>query len=382
MASRVSSGKRSSSGAARSRSGIAGDEEFIGPGEAEYDRSPGQVVTRRRFTSPRHASDHDIPRNRSSTEESDIGSRTVSHARWWICSRPDRRDLFDGTLGGATAAASSDRNPAAACGSIGIPSRARCTRLSASPRGPRQPAASRRRPVSAAGVAFDGALLDLGVSSHQIDTPARGFAFDADAPLDMRMGGEGPTAADLLNELPVDELADVFRRYGEEPFAGPLARSIVAARRTRPITSSAELSRCSARRPGHQSRESVRPSLQALRIAVKDELGRLEAASEVLARRHPWRRAVLSTIPAVAVKRFFAARVDPWVCRPIFPYADVAARPRRAAQRAARSPPPPEIAAEFRARSGRLRAAEACPRHARFAEPRLARGRESHDRLP
>ncbi|MBA2565848.1 MAG: 16S rRNA (cytosine(1402)-N(4))-methyltransferase RsmH, partial [Gemmatimonadetes bacterium] len=128
------------------------------------------------------------------------------------------------------------------------------------------------------GVEFDGALLDLGVSSHQIDTPERGFSFDADAPLDMRMGPCGATAAELLNELSVAELADIFRRYGEEPFAGPVARAVEAARRERALATSGDLKTVlRSAVPAHFTPVKVYArAFQALRIAVNDELGRLE----------------------------------------------------------------------------------------------------------
>jgi 16S rRNA (cytosine1402-N4)-methyltransferase len=126
-----------------------------------------------------------------------------------------------------------------------------------------------------------GILLDLGVSSHQLDTPERGFSFMADAPLDMRMdptGGE--TAADLVDELSEGELADVIYRYGEEHGSRRIARAIVAARRAGRIATTGELAEIVARALGgrHGKIHPATRTFQALRIAVNHELESLEAA--------------------------------------------------------------------------------------------------------
>jgi 16S rRNA (cytosine1402-N4)-methyltransferase len=124
-------------------------------------------------------------------------------------------------------------------------------------------------------VGLDGAVLDLGVSSRQLDADRRGFAFRKDLPLDMRMNGEGEggTAADLLNEAPETELARVFREYGEEPRAKRVAREVVRRRTDRPFHSSndlvAVLSRALGRSP---SPRVMARAFQALRIAVNQEL--------------------------------------------------------------------------------------------------------------
>jgi 16S rRNA (cytosine1402-N4)-methyltransferase len=120
-----------------------------------------------------------------------------------------------------------------------------------------------------------GALLDLGVSSWQLDADERGFAFRRGAPLDMRMAGEGSgeSAADLLNEAPEAELARVFRDYGEEPRWKKLAREVVRRRRNRPFSTSddlvAALSATLGRGPSQRDKARV---FQALRIAVNQEL--------------------------------------------------------------------------------------------------------------
>jgi len=115
-----------------------------------------------------------------------------------------------------------------------------------------------------------GVLFDLGVSSHQFDTPGRGFSFQKDGPLDMRMDLDLPhSASDLVNTLPQDALTLIFKKFGEEPTAAGIAQSIVSAR---PITSTTQLTRII----GHPDR--IRRIFQALRIAVNDELGSLEMA--------------------------------------------------------------------------------------------------------
>jgi len=130
--------------------------------------------------------------------------------------------------------------------------------------------------------AIDGFLLDLGVSSHQLDTAERGFSFQADAPLDMRMDPEsGVTAADLVNGLSLDELARVIREYGEERWAKRIASFIVRAREERgPIESTLQLVDCvKGAIPRSAWEERIHPAtrtFQALRIAVNDELGSLE----------------------------------------------------------------------------------------------------------
>jgi 16S rRNA (cytosine1402-N4)-methyltransferase len=127
----------------------------------------------------------------------------------------------------------------------------------------------------------DGILLDLGVSSHQLDTPERGFSFLADAPLDMRMDPtDGETAADLVDELPESDLADLIYRYGEERGSRRIARAIVAARRKGRITTTSALAEIVTRALGgrHGKIHPATRTFQALRIAVNHELESLEAA--------------------------------------------------------------------------------------------------------
>ena len=125
----------------------------------------------------------------------------------------------------------------------------------------------------------DGIMLDIGVSSFQLDNGERGFSFHEDAPLDMRMSKEGTTAADLVNSLDVYELTNILRDYGEEKFAFKIANKIVSEREKEPILTTGRLAEIIAssvpaavRRQGNPSRKSF----QALRIAVNDELGALK----------------------------------------------------------------------------------------------------------
>lgn len=144
--------------------------------------------------------------------------------------------------------------------------------------------------VRAAGLGHvDGVLLDLGVSSMQLDEGPRGFAFRHDGPLDMRMSGAGPTAADLIAEVDLADLAAWLHRYGEERHSRRLARAIVAARDEAPITTTGRLVDVvqQAYPPGPRRDHPARRTFQALRIVVNDELGALEqglaGAIEVLA---------------------------------------------------------------------------------------------------
>ncbi len=127
----------------------------------------------------------------------------------------------------------------------------------------------------------DGILLDLGVSSYQLDNGDRGFSYKYEAPLDMRMSKQGSTAADLVNNLSVDELTKIFRDFGEEKFAYKIANKIVKHRENCAIETTTHLADiiascypAAARRDGNPSRKCF----QALRIAVNDEFGSLERA--------------------------------------------------------------------------------------------------------
>ncbi|WP_288263120.1 16S rRNA (cytosine(1402)-N(4))-methyltransferase RsmH [uncultured Ruminococcus sp.] len=125
----------------------------------------------------------------------------------------------------------------------------------------------------------DGVLLDIGVSSHQLDTDERGFSFHKDAPLDMRMSQSGTSAEDLVNDLSYEELRDIIYRYGEDKFAPAIAKGIVKAREEERITTTLQLAEIiknsvpqKVRREGHPARKTF----QALRIEVNGELTQLE----------------------------------------------------------------------------------------------------------
>ncbi len=128
--------------------------------------------------------------------------------------------------------------------------------------------------------ALDGVVLDLGVSSFQIDDPTRGFSFRLDGPLDMRMGKQGTSAADLVNTLAERALADVLHDLGEERASRRIARAIVAARDAAPITTTARLAEIirSVLPPDRSGNHPATRSFQALRIEVNDELRQIEDA--------------------------------------------------------------------------------------------------------
>jgi 16S rRNA (cytosine1402-N4)-methyltransferase len=136
---------------------------------------------------------------------------------------------------------------------------------------------------------LDGIVLDLGLSSLQLDDPARGFSFAADGPLDMRMSGRGESAAELLASVDEATLADIIFRYGEERAARRIARAIVARRRERPLQRTHQLAALVSATIGRQGGriDPATRTFQALRIHLNDELGELEralsAAEELLA---------------------------------------------------------------------------------------------------
>jgi 16S rRNA (cytosine1402-N4)-methyltransferase len=217
------------------------------------------------------------------------------------------------------------------------------------------------------GVRADALLLDLGVSSMQLDRPERGFSYAVDAPLDMRMDPTAEVSArDLVNDSPERELVTIFRRYGEERYAKQIARAIVRRRKQKPIERTGELVeliRSAIPAParfgdGHPAKRVF----QALRIAVNDELGELEealpAALEML--RPGGRIAVIAfhSLEDRIVKRFFQRLERGCVCPPDFPVCVCGREPElRRLNRKAIRPSPQEVALNPRAASARLRAA-------------------------
>jgi 16S rRNA (cytosine1402-N4)-methyltransferase len=209
----------------------------------------------------------------------------------------------------------------------------------------------------------DGVLLDLGLSSMQLDNEQRGFSFQADAPLDMRFDPSGPTtAADLVNRLGEDELADLIFRYGEERRSHQVARAIVAAR---PISSTAQLARVVARvtSGGKSGIHPATRTFQALRIAVN---GELEAIEEVLPQtiqslRPGGRLAVISfhSLEDRLVKQFMRRESTECICPPRQPVCTCGhvATIREITPKPVR-PQDEEVHSNPRSRSARLRVAE------------------------
>ena len=216
-------------------------------------------------------------------------------------------------------------------------------------------------------VRADAILLDLGVSSMQLDRPERGFSYAVDAPLDMRMNPRDEVSArELVNDLSERDLTQIFKRYGEERYARQIARAIGRERRRRPIERTGELVeiiRAAIPAParfgdGHPAKRVF----QALRIAVNDELGELEdalpAAFEML--RPGGRLAVISfhSLEDRLVKRFMRELERGCVCPPDFPVCVCGHEPElRALNRKPVRPSSSETAANPRAASARLRVA-------------------------
>jgi 16S rRNA (cytosine1402-N4)-methyltransferase len=216
------------------------------------------------------------------------------------------------------------------------------------------------------GAEADAILLDLGVSSMQIDRPERGFSYAADAPLDMRMDASASRSArDVVNEADERELADIFRRYGEERFSRQIARAIVRRRAERPFertTDLVEVVRGAIPAPrrfgdGHPAKRVF----QALRIVVNEELESLEEALPVALSllRPGGRLAVISfhSLEDRIVKRFLAGQARGCTCPPDLPVCVCGKEPTlRLLTRKAVRPSPAETAENPRAASARLRA--------------------------
>ena len=217
------------------------------------------------------------------------------------------------------------------------------------------------------GVKADAILLDLGVSSMQLDRPERGFSYAVDAPLDMRMDPSSELRAqDLVNEATERELETIFRRYGEERYARPIARAIGRRRRTTPFERTGDLVetiRAAIPAParfgdGHPAKRVF----QALRIAVNDELGALEAAlPAALEMLRPGGRLTVISFHSLEdriVKRFLRAEERGCLCPPDFPICVCGHEPvLRALSRKAIRPGAAETAANPRSASAKLRAA-------------------------
>ena len=218
------------------------------------------------------------------------------------------------------------------------------------------------------GLRFDGILFDLGVSSPQLDDPARGFSFLQDGPLDMRMDRDaGPSAADVVNGAAAGELARIFREFGEERFAMRIARAIVADRKSAPFQRTLQLAEMIARVSPTRERHKHPATrvFQALRIHVNNELGEIESGlAAALERLEPGGRlAVISfhSLEDRIVKRFLRRHASPDPLYAGLPQIPAHARPRLRLVGKPTVPGDAEIARNPRARSARLRVAERLP---------------------
>lgn len=210
----------------------------------------------------------------------------------------------------------------------------------------------------------DGVMMDLGVSSHQLDKAERGFSYRNEAPLDMRMSQSGKSAADLVATLSVGELCKIFRDYGEEQFAMSIAKSIVNAREKEPITTTTQLAEIisrsvpsAARRDGHPARKCF----QALRIAVNGELNEVEKGiADAFERLKPG--GILSVITFHSledriVKQYFASLCKGCTCPPELPICVCGGKPKgELVSRKPILPSKEEIEVNSRSRSAKLRA--------------------------
>lgn len=214
--------------------------------------------------------------------------------------------------------------------------------------------------------AVDGVLLDIGVSSHQLDEGSRGFSYHEDAPLDMRMSQSGTTAADLVNSLDVRELSRILSIYGEEKYAYSIAKGIVREREEQPITTTAQLADIvrnnvpqKARRDGHPARKTF----QAIRIAVNRELDVLEeglrGAFELL---RPGGRLCVITFHSLedrVVKQFMNEKAQGCTCPKDFPVCVCGKTPgAKIITRKPITPSDTELGHNPRARSAKLRILE------------------------
>lgn len=209
----------------------------------------------------------------------------------------------------------------------------------------------------------DGVLLDIGVSSHQLDCAERGFSYHNDAPLDMRMSQSGESAADLVATLSWQKLAEIFTKYGEEKFSVKIAKKICEVREKSPILTTLQLADvirdavpAAARRDGHPARRVF----QALRIAVNDELGVLErgmdSAFELLNENGRLAIITFHSLEDRIVKRRMAQWCSGCTCPPEFPVCVCGKTPR--AELVTRKPAAPtqqELIENPRSRSSKLR---------------------------
>jgi len=211
----------------------------------------------------------------------------------------------------------------------------------------------------------DGFLFDLGVSSHQIDTPERGFSFMSDGPLDMKMGtGAGRTAAEIINNYSEKELTALFKNYGEEKRATRAARAIANAREKNRLTTTGQLRKIlEPVLVGKHLNASLARIFQALRIEVNDELGQLKTALEsAVEHLVPGGRVVVISYHSLEdriVKRYFAAEAKGCICPPKTPICVCGKKPSlKVLTRKVIVPSETEATENPRSTSAKLRAAE------------------------
>ena len=209
----------------------------------------------------------------------------------------------------------------------------------------------------------DGILMDLGLSSMQLDTPERGFSFRTDTPLDMRFDqSAGLSAADLVNTFREDEIADIIWEYGEEPKSRKIASAIV---RNRPITTTGQLAALVARvyGPNRGEHHPATRTFQAIRIAVNDELGTLQKTlPDAISLLKPGGRLAIITFHSLEdriVKHYFQMESKDCLCPPSQPVCTCGHKASiKMVQRKPVNPTPEEIKDNPRSRSARLRIAE------------------------
>ena len=213
----------------------------------------------------------------------------------------------------------------------------------------------------------DGILLDLGVSSYQLDNAERGFSYHSDAKLDMRMSMEGISAYDIVNEYPVEELARILREYGEEKLAYKIALNIERSRNIKPIETTSELSQIiNSSFPSKMRWEGKNPSkrsFQAIRIAVNSELDSLSRVLDTaFDRLNEGGRFAIITFHSLEdrmVKQKFASLSKGCICPPDFPVCVCGCKPQgKLVSRKAIEPSQEELEINQRSRSAKLRVIE------------------------
>lgn len=212
----------------------------------------------------------------------------------------------------------------------------------------------------------DGILLDIGVSSHQLDTAERGFSYHYDAPLDMRMSQSGETAADFVNNLPYQELVRILYQYGEENFAKNIARAIERERQLEPIKTTLRLAEIvSSAYPAakRHDKHPARKTFQALRIAVNGELDRLsEGLDSAFSVLNPGGRLAVITFHSLEdrlVKQRMASWTRGCVCPRDFPVCVCGKKPSaRLVLRKPAQASEQELSENARSRSAKLRCCE------------------------